>query len=217
MNRFFDAEFKLNNADLFGMVHHSLPEITGLNLGVNISGVVSADFTRYSGAVAREPDHRTVVSETNGFTENELILVGLSKYFKVELREMVNYIKQIKSAADSIGGAVHFFWLAFLIFFKSSDPERYQSLFIKDKGAVAMRDYNKERAFDVNFSFSYALVSVADLAQLYIDAWGMSRDEMHAVVRDYSRWQQTIMHDLSKNFSAFRTYKDIIELAYRLS
>ncbi|MNL83712.1 hypothetical protein D3C87_2114390 [compost metagenome] len=58
---------------------------------------------------------------------------------------------------------------------------------------------------------------MADLAQLYIDAWGMSRDEMHAVVRDYSRWQQTIMHDLSKNFSAFRTYKDIIELAYRLS
>lgn len=113
LNRFFDAEFRLDNTDIFKIVSLNLPEIPSLKLGVNVTGDVSRRGYAPGGNEAVYPRANTVICEIPGFTENALIVVALSKYFRVELREMINYFKQLKSAADSLEGEVNFFLVSF--------------------------------------------------------------------------------------------------------
>lgn len=217
LNRFFDAEFNLDNSDIFNMVHRCLPVIPTVALGVNVTGEVGRH--RFDFDEVRYPQKNTVVTDIPEFTENQAIIVGLCKYFKVELRELTNYIKQIKSAADTIGGNVQFFWLAYLVFFKASKSDEYSDLWLSNKWRQAVESYDTAKADIVTFSFTTELVLVKDIALFYLTMLNSNGEELRALTNNIDGWRNSIYYSNinGDGIRNLRAYKDIVELAHRLS
>lgn len=216
LNRFFDAEFNLDNQDIFSMVHSSLPQIKSIALGINVSGSFPNIHWR-SDVEPRHPQNNTVVSDIVGITENAIIIVGLYRYFRVELRELVNYVKQIKSAADSIGGNVNFFWLAFLVFYKNSKHDSYYYLFDKDKGQKELASFDREKANIVTFSFTSSLDTVHDFASYYLAMLNADEQEFRSMSSNASGWRSNVYFSICNNISSLHSYKRVVDLAHRLS
>jgi len=215
LNRFFDAEFRLDNTDMFRIVSKYLPEIQSVSLGVNVTGEVSQHSFMPREKEPIYPRVNTVVCALPGFTENAIIIVALTKYFKVELREMVNYFKQIKSAADSIGGDVHFFWLAFLIFCKSAQPIHYGSLFSEGKSVDAVKQMDSG-AHIVTLSFTVALIQVSDIVSFYLKLITGNKEDLGRLSNNLSGWQSNIYYKFINDHDGLRAYKAVVELAHRL-
>lgn len=215
LQRFFDAEFNLDNGDTFTLVHNCLPLIGSITLGINVSGHVGQHYYEQNGVTY--PKKNTIITDLVGITENQIIIVGLCKYFKVELRELTNYVKQIKSAADSIGGEIQFFWLAFLVFFKASKADEYLNLWAVDKWRQALISYETTRAEVITFSFTKELSSVADIASFYLAMLYADRKELQNLSKDLARWRQPIYHSVVNNIPQLRVYKDVVDLAHRLT
>lgn len=216
LNRFFDAEFNLDNSDIFSMVHRCLPEIASVNLGLNIKGRVGRRDFRNVDAV--ETKKHTVTTMMQGFTENQLILVGLCRYFSVELRELTNYVKQIKSAADTIGGNVQFFWLAYLVFFKASKAEEYNGLKSPDKWNESVESFDVSLGKLVTFSFSTELSSVKDMALFYLKMLNADQNELRNMTSNLPAWRSNVYYSLINDdgVNFLRKYSDVVELAHRL-
>lgn len=217
LNRFFDAEFNLDNSNIFNMVNRCLPDIPAVSLGINIAGQVTQ--SHYHDEEAQYPKKNTVMTGISGFTENQIIVVGLCKYFKVELRELTNYVKQIKSAADTIGGNVQFFWLAYLIFFKASKAEEYSDLWISGKWKQAIDGYDESKADAVTFLFAKELASVKEIAVFYLTMLNSSREELRALRDRAESWRETIFYSTINGnaLEVLKSYKEVVELAHRLS
>ncbi len=216
LNRFFDAEFNLDNSDIFSMVHRCLPEIHSVNLDVNISGRIGRHD--YNSSTAVDAKKHTVTTMMQSFTENQLIVVGLCRYFNVELRELTNYIKQIKSAADTIGGAVHFFWLAYLVFFKASKAEEYYGLKSADKWRESVDSFDESRGKLITFSFSTELTSIKDMALFYLTLLNADRDKVRSLTSNLPTWRSNVYYSVVNNegIRLLHKYSDVVELAHRL-
>lgn len=215
LNRFFDAEFNLDNSDIYSLVYRTLPDMNFVSLGVNVTGRIVRGH--YDDGVVDAKKH-TITSVVQGFTENQLILVGLCKYFKVELRELTNYIKQIKSAADTIGGNVHFFWLAYLVFFKASKAEEYQDLKVPGKWRAAIADFDKQHGSLVTFSVSVELPSIVEIALFYLTLLNSDHQELRALSSQVPNWRSNIYYSLinGDGIEHLRQYREVVELAHRL-
>jgi hypothetical protein len=215
LNRFFDAEFNLDNSNIFNLVYGYLPSISSVALGVNVSGQVNGMY--FSNSMV-QPQKNTVITTLTDFTENGILLVGLVKYFRVELRELTNYLKQIKSAADTIGGDIHFFWLAYLIFFKSSKAEEYADLWSADKGHDAIQKYDARAADLVTFSFTEELSTVKDMADFYLIMLNANYQELQQM-RNLSSWRNAAYYKSvnQPDRDRLRVYKEVVDLAHRLN
>ncbi|MEB5930972.1 KAP family NTPase [Pseudomonas mosselii] len=218
LNRFFDAEFNLNNEDIFRLVQSILPKIPSLRLGVNVTGDISGNFRYVSDSQPepRYPQKNTVTSRLPGYTENDIFIVGLARYFNVALRELVNYIRQIKSAADALGGNVDFFWLAFLVFYKNSKSDSYYEFFDREKGREAFEAFDRARATSVTFSFTTSLEGVKDIAVYYLALLSADREQLRAMADAANGWRSTIYYAMCNAPERLLEYKSIVDLAYRL-
>lgn len=215
LNRFFDAEFNLDNQNIFSMVHNMLPSISSVRLGINVSGAIPNRHWS-GGSEPMYPQSSTIVCDIEGFSENAIIVVGLCKYFGVELRELVNYLRQIKSAADTIGGNVSFFWLAFLIFYKNSKHEGYGLLFDKAKGEGLYVKFDDARP-SVNFSFTTSLEPVANFVSFYLSMLKADSTQLRGMANRLEGWKTEAYYAVCNDISSLHEYKKVVELAYRLS
>ncbi|MEB3900962.1 KAP family NTPase [Pseudomonas putida] len=216
LNRFFDAEFNLDNGNIFALVQSILPQIDSLSLGVVISGEPSR-VNFMSAGEFRYPQKNTVICAQPGYTENAIIIVGLTRYFNVELRELVNYVKQIKSAADSLGGRIDFFWLSFLVFYKNSKSESYQVFFDKEKGKTAFEGFDKQKATNVNFSFGVALDSVATIAMYYWTLLQADPEQLRNMSQATSSWRSNVYYGCINDMKRLAAYRHVVDLAYHLT
>lgn len=216
LSRFFDAEFSLDNSDVYNFVYRCLPDIKSVSLKVNVSGSVGARPGRNSNSVSAQSD--TVVSSIAGFSENAIFAVGLGRYFGVELRELGNYIKQIKSAADTIGDGVHFFWLSFLVFLKSSRPSEYANLWRQDVGVSAIAAESKKN-IEVSFAFPMEVSNLREIAIFYYELIGADRKGRRGIGEHASSWRESIYDAACEEADVLklRSYKEVVELAHRLS
>lgn len=215
LNRFFDAEFNLDNQNTFSMVHSTLPTIPSVVLGINVTGEIPN--VRWHSDDPAYPQKNTVVCDIEGFSENSIIIVGLCRYFNVELRELVNYIRQIKSAADSISGNLNFFWLAFLVFYKNSKDESYSVLFEKEKGVRAFSLFDKEKANVVTFSFTTSLETVSNFACYYLNMLTADRELFHEMANQAQGWKGKAYFSVCNDMQNLSSYKRVVDLAHRLS
>ncbi|MFK0032987.1 KAP family P-loop NTPase fold protein [Pseudomonas monteilii] len=218
LNRFFDAEFNLNNDDVFRLVKSILPKIDSLPLGINVSGQIPRNFGYLGGRgdEPRYPQKNTVITDIPDFTENELIIVGLARYFDVALRELVNYVRQIKSSADALGGKIDFFWLAFLVFYKNAKSETYFDFFDKEKGAEAFGKFEGERATIVTFSFTSSLEGVRELAGYYWSLLSANGQQLRKLSDAADGWRSNIYYGMCNDPDRLAAYKSVVDLAYRL-
>lgn len=215
LNRFFDAEFVLDNTDIFAMVHANLPSIDSVPLGVNVTGNTTRSM---SGSGTFIPVQEvTVVCNLAGFTENGILLVVLCRAFKVELRDLINYINQIKAASDAIEGKIHFFWLAFLVFFKASKIDGYSNILVKGAGDHIVMPLQKKLSVNVNVSCVGALPSFYDIVRFYVLILTEERSVLKPTLDRAAPWQEAIYYGNSESISKLKGYKNIVDLASRLS
>ncbi len=209
LNRFFDAEYSLDNADIFEMVHSILPKIDSISLGINVKGNNAGSFM--------QPQESTICCKLSGFTENGIVLVVLCRAFKVELRDLVNYVKQIKAASDTVGGKVHFFWLAFLVFFKASKVDGYAGVMNQGSDERVLTLLQNKLAINVTVSCVRSLPSVYDIAGTYMKFLTADMSELRAMMLDAAPWQRAIYESVEDSFLSLKSYKSIVDLASRLS
>lgn len=216
LNRFFDAEFNLDNENIYALVHQTLPHIDSVGLELNVTGRISNDGwvpQGYGDMV--QPQKNTIICSMEGFSENAIIIVGLAKYFGVELRELVNYIKQIKSAADTLGGKVHFFWLAFLVFYKNSKSDTYSKFFDRVNGLAALKDFSTSRHSNISFSFTFSLEDIPSMATYYWHLMNADSAQIRNLGEGAILWKSHVYHAF-RSGTDLGNYRKIVDLAHRL-
>lgn len=220
LNRFFDAEFRLDNDDIFTLVKNILPEIDSLLLGINISADLRAinPYARARSADLKYANRDTVKCELKGYTENQLIFVGLAKCFDVGLRELTSYVKQIDSAASTLGGKVSFLWLAFLVFYKNSKAEQYLNFF-STKGPEELKALYGARVLGINFHFNTSLESIFDIVSFYHALVTADEEGVRHMAQNVAGWRSHVYHDnMHGDVSGrLRNYRKVVDLAYRLN
>jgi hypothetical protein len=221
LNRFFDAEFRLDNENIFPLVQSILPPVPSISMNINVTGRVDNFYyqsARGMGQDAFYPDRCTVVCDLDGYNENQLIVVALAKCFDVGLREINNYIQQIKGAADTIGGNVNFFWLAFLVFYKNSKSEAYLNFF----SARGLDDLQKSFDYSLvntKFSFLNSLESIFDLVSFYHSMVMSIEQNFRSFGQNLEGWRSTVFYANCNGDGPerLRSYRKIVDLAHRLT
>ena len=214
LNRFFDAEFRLDNENIFALVKSIMPSIPSTEIGISLSG--RAAFSRERDG--KRPDRFTIICDLPGYTENELIVVAFAKCFNVGLRELKSYIKQIKSAADTIGDKVNIFWLAFLVFYKNAKVDSYSDLQRSD--GLESLPAELSRSLDtVKLLIIPSLESLSTIVNYYHKIAFSDSESFRRLAPNEDGWRSRIYYDNCNGDgpSMLRKYRNIVDLAYRLS
>ncbi|ULL06019.1 hypothetical protein JNO42_03130 [Pseudomonas putida] len=221
LNRFFDAEFKLDNENIFPLVQNMLPAIPSIAININVAGRIDNFYyqsARGRGEDVIYPDRYTVICDLEDFNENQLMIVALAKCFDVGLREINNYIQQIKAAADTIGGNVNFFWLAFLVFYKNSKAETYLTFF-SARGLDDLQKSFGDGLVNTKFLFVNSLESVFELVSFYHSMVMLSEQNSRPFGQNLEGWRSTVFYANCNNDAPerLRSYRKIVDLAHRLN
>jgi len=221
LNRFFDAEFRLDNDNIYPLVQSMLPPVPSIAININVAGRVD-DFyyqsARGMGQNVVYPDRYTVSCELEGYNENQLMVVALAKCFDVGLREINNYIQQIKGAADTIGGNINFFWLAFLVFYKNSKIDTYLTFF-SARGIEDLQRSFDYRLVNTKFLFAGSLESVFDLASFYHSIVMVDEQNSRSFGQNLEGWRSTVFYANCNGDAPerLRSYRKVVDLAHRLN
>lgn len=214
LSRFFDAEFRLDNSDLFAVAKRA--EFSGQSVCIDISP--SGYANSYGNGLSVEPKSGSVFTQEANYPEHCLMLVGLARYFKVELREMLRYAQQINSMASALPKhRFHYFWAAYLIFSKAADEDLYQSLDVAGKVDAAIDAYDQEKSVPAYFTFITGHESVADIAKFYARIVNSSQDEMRLLLNNSKGWRERVVRHATGDLDILMGYKRLVALAHRIS
>lgn len=214
LSRFFDAEFRLDNSNAFAMAKRVEFDFPCVKLQIVVGG-----HTHSIGSAANlEPKNDTVWTKQASYPEYALILIGMAKYFKVELREMLRYAQQVNSMASALPRHnFHYFWAAYLIFSKTADEGLYQSLGFDNKGAAAIDAFAEGKAVPVTYTFRSGIESIAEIAKFYLRALSASREELSKMLHNSQGWRENVIHEIYNEIDTLKMYKKMVELAHRIS
>lgn len=214
LSRFFDAEFRLDNTNMFALAKQA-----GFNHPLAMLRICTNGHSpAYGREKSIEPNTNTVCTTEEDYPETALILVGMAKYFKVELREMLRYAHQINSMASSLPKhAFHYFWAAYLIFAKAADEELYQQLGHGDKADEAIDSFESNKAVPVNFSFMDGQETLGDVAKFYVRLAHASREQLRHQMNNSKGWREDVVPQVHNSHKIFLNYRKMVELAHRLS
>lgn len=211
LKRFFDAEFSLDNSNLWGFVRRTLPSVDSYTLGIFVDGR-SIEIRNKNGIQENiKADGLTLFTKSD-YSENCLLIVALCQVFKVQLREIVSYIRQIKSCCDFLDGKVHFFCLAILVFSRAKGLDFYREITSGDWMAAVNRDLDSEKLqYKVHAKFQ--LVSVGDLIKYNI---GLMRGRKHKTGIEEVQWETHVYksYGVAPKLSE---YKALVEMAHQLT
>ncbi|WP_167492587.1 KAP family P-loop NTPase fold protein [Pseudomonas leptonychotis] len=212
--RFFDSEFRLDNRDTFRVISENMPKIESLKLGVNISGRIERNYR--NSQKAAYPDTHTITCEIEGYSENSLIIAALSKLFDLELRDTIRLIKQIKSTSDFLNEKeFNFFWVAFLIFAKSSNEKLYQALNSTDNPVSKSAEILKNLQ-QVTISFTSSNTTLTEIALFYLELISYNREQRQRMGSTINGWKESIYNSVIDRMHIFSDYRNVIELAHKL-
>lgn len=165
-----------------------------------------------------QPSSNTVCNQDQRNPECSLVLIGMAKYFKVELREMLRYSQQINSMVAALPKhTFHYFWAAYSVFSKSADEELYQSLGVVNKADLAIDEYEKNKAIPVDFTFCGGRQTVGQIAKLYTRIIYSSKDDLRALYNNTNDWRENVIRCGMMDLGELRSYKKLVELAHRIT
>ncbi|MDF3162852.1 P-loop NTPase fold protein [Pseudomonas proteolytica] len=213
LKRFFDAEFSLDNTNLWGFVRRSLPSVNSHVMGLLVDGRQAIISNRSGSRKVVKADGLTLQAGGD-YPENCLLMVALCKAFDVQLREIVSYIRQIKACCDFIDGKAHFFCLAILVFSRARGMEFYQEITSGDWGVAVSNELNST-ALQYKVHAKYQLVEVGDLIKFNI---GLMRGRVPDVGGGVGEVQwQTHICDSYEVYPKLSEYKSLVDMAHQLS
>lgn len=215
LSRFFDAEFRLDNSSLFSIARNLSVSFSVVDLGISTSGFLNS-FSHEIDDVS--PKSHTVYIDESGYPEYSLVLVGMAKFFNVQLRELLRYHQQIVSMSNSLPShRMHFFWAAFLIFSKAADERLYQSLFVVNRADSYLEEFSREKAVPVTFAMPGGLESLENIAKFYTRLVGSTHEELRQLLGSSDGWRQRVAREYHGRSDIVLQYRKLVELAHRLS
>ncbi|WP_433898181.1 KAP family P-loop NTPase fold protein [Pseudomonas sp. PSE1(2024)] len=216
LSRFFDAEFRLDNSSIFSIAKQHAFEFPLAELHLKIGGWARS---MHSSQGEISPRGDTVWTDQRNYPIHALLLVGMTRYFNVELREMLRYAQQINSMASVLPEhEFHYFWAAFLIFAKGTNEELYQSLSFPDKAEKVIKEFEAGRATPVTFTFSLGHETIGDMAIFYTRMIHATKDEWRSMYNSAKGWREAVLGQMDEhNLDIVKTYRRVVELAHRLS
>lgn len=214
LNRFFDAEFRLDNRDTFVIAGMLIFESKYSRLGVNIRG----EPDRFRREDFSYPDQYTLTCEIQGYTEEAMITVALARYFNLELRDIVRGTKQLKSMRDALPEHYfHYFWAALLVFAKLGDEKLYTLLTSTKDTATKLGDHLSTYS-EIKFSLAGSNIGISQIAQFYFTSLNKTKREVMATdTAKLAKWQRQPQNGLEQSFDVVIEYRNIVELAHRLA
>jgi len=211
LRRFFDAEFSLDNSNLWGFIRGNLPSVDSYEMGLYVDGR-QVEIIGASGRRSVVRADALTLKATKVYSENCLLMVALCNAFNVQLREILSYMRQIKACCDFVEGKVHFFCLAILVFSRAKGIEFYQDITTGDWGAAVTRQLDpKGLKYKVHAKF--ALVNIADLISFNV---GLMRGRTPDRNMDEAHWQTHILDSYEKP-PILSVYKSLVDMAHQLS
>lgn len=217
LSRFFDAEFRLDNRNIFSIAKTFSLDVLSFKLGIVVRGSTTGGYGSYGAEQAVHPRSDTVFTSEEGYTEYSLVLVGLAKFFNVQLRELIRFHQQIVSISNALPShEFHYFWAAFLIFSKASNEEMYNSMFIVDRARYVIDEFSK-KAEPVSFTFEDGVESIGNIACFYAKLAGSGREDAREIGRSNSGWKEDVARDFYMSYERLMKYQKLVELAHRLS
>lgn len=217
LSRFFDAEFRLDNRNPFKVILEHTPQTSSVELGINIRGEISRNSYHFRGEEPVYPAKHTITCDIDGYTENALIAATLSQAFNLSLRDTIKCLKQMKSACDFIGESnLNFYWLAFLIISKCADESVYQSIWTTDAPIEKLRkSFSKHN--NLSFSFTTSNTHILEIIEFYIFILNSDHRTLRKTSNDMSGWKSNIYYSLVNSPKKLTTYRDVVELAHKIS
>ncbi|WP_339539448.1 KAP family P-loop NTPase fold protein [Pseudomonas sp. RA_15y_Pfl2_54] len=210
LRRFFDAEFSLDNRNIFKFVQSVLPAIDSYLVGINVQGRTVITHGKYNSERTVSANGSTFCSDSMEFDENTLLTVALCKIFNVQLREILNYVRQIKAASDFMDGSVHFFCLAILIFARAQGSDFYLELLSGDESALR-KHCPLGAALTVHMNTE--LVTINDLLFFHVS---IMRGVELRFEDTTPMWKKRVYSDYTEK-PKLRKYKPVVDLAHQLS
>ncbi|WP_312958827.1 KAP family P-loop NTPase fold protein [Stutzerimonas nitrititolerans] len=216
LSRFFDAEFRLDNRDLFGIIHANMFSGNFSRMGMLING--HANGYRRSYPEFAPADQSTITCSIANFSEASLITVALTHYFKLELRETLRGIKQLKGLYDaSQNHTFNFFWAAFLVFSKMADETLY-NLITSPTDTIEQTRSQLATYARIKFAYPDTIVGVDQLALTYLQYLSLTHEQLYEFDEDtLPIWQKRILLILQNEYYNISNYRKVVELAHRLS
>lgn len=211
LKRFFDAEFSLDNANLYGFVRGKLSNIESHLLGVIVDGAPVQFYNSAHRVVTVEADTSTLRAG-DGYSENCLLMVVLCKAFNVQLREIVSYIRQIEACCAFFEGKVHFFCLAILVFSRAKGLDFYKEITSGEWGAAVIRELDS-KVLKCKVHAKYSLVTVGDLINYNI---GLMRGRMPDKEGESNDWRLHILKSYEV-VPKLSSYKSLVDMAHQLT
>jgi len=211
LKRFFDAEFSLDNRNIFQFVESVLPPIDSFLVGVNIEGNMVTVVDKHGREKSIVADASTYRTRSKAGGENALLMVSLCRVFNVQLREIINHVRQIKAASDFVDGKVHFFCLAILIFARGKGVAFYNELLSDSDGVTLLN--NCPLGSRQKFHMNTDLVTVNDLIVFHLRLMrgiNMKFDDQTPF------WKEKVYNGYEEK-PKLDKYKPIVDLAHQLS
>ncbi|MCI0508623.1 KAP-like P-loop domain-containing protein [Chromohalobacter marismortui] len=222
LKRFFDITYTLDNRDLSGWISSKA--------NVNFAGNAycldlslraydrTRDFRIQLDGEPVLPDSRTIVSEDGALNEKKVIILALCHTFEVSLRDIDKIVMHINASLSSVHKSkVHFFFLAYLVFLKNSDPEAYDALVSGNFESFTASVVNRFSPWKLYFTTK--CVDVHELAKEYTECSLVSKSKLMAMLSnniDGLRYRNVMLREAS-NGENFLSYRKVVDLASYLS
>lgn len=222
LKRFFDAEFSLNNNEVYKFVAaqmESLPnDVENFGYFANRSDRANAYRGHYDEDHLPEIDSKTVIFDET-VRLDVLYIVALSKFFHTNLREIHKLIQQLKAMRQNAGAPFHFFYAAFLLFLKDADPVFYREMHsgLEWEKSSPLELEKKLQRPAPNILFNRDKCSVLQIADYYYSFMNKNKQELRNIFDHAHGVHGDILNQVYNHDKHIRQYPKLVDLAHRLT
>lgn len=215
LKRFFDLGYGLDYSNVTEWVRGKYKDDRSFYcLDITTRLKANGYYSSHHGAEVVMPDDDTLVGDD--INDKQAIIWALSVTFRVSLRGFERSVKHLNASLANIEGrSVHFFFLAYLIFFKNKDQDLYDELLSftnvpNDFWEKIVSKYPPKKLY-----FIYQCVDVHAIANDYLRFKSMSKSELRKNQEESFRYIEKIKDDLWHN-SRLLEYDEVISLASKI-
>lgn len=218
LKRFFDLEYTLDNRDITNWVKMKFDEED--DDALYCLGLVryAADNMFNRNDYDKKtiiPKNNTIVSEV--LNSKQIILLALAQTFNCSLRGLERICRHINASLINIHEkSVHFFYLAYLIFLRDSDPDIYNGLINSKDNEREMKERLLVKFKPKSLYFRYFEVDVHNIAFDYLNFIDMDMSQLEEGKNQEVLYKRRLRQDL-RDSKAELQYNRVISLASRIS
>lgn len=214
LKRFFDVEYVLRRTNLEQWIS---------TLNLDFKGIPEYPIaTHYNGPhhwsnETIAPDTRAIFSGEFQLTRNQIIILALTKTFRIKPRELEKCLQHLRAVYSTMQvDEFDLFWAAYLIFLKDEAPDYYMRL---------LEQYTSQVIQELALKYPPAMfytrksnINVHELFGVYLSCFFSDQKSIAKRLSDIGDTLLTIpLWSFNSNFEKMRMYPEYVELAVNIN